>query len=220
MSLFSFDVANMLAGLLVLASLLMIYQVRLPPLLNMLRLHGLILSAAIGWQAHIQGAPELYITAVITMALKAGLIPSGLQAIVKRLGITREIEAVTGIGMTMLLGIGLVALSLNVMLPATVHSDAVTREDIALALSVVLLGLLMMVTRRNAVSQIVAFLSLENGIDLAATAAHGMPLLVEISIAFSLLVAVLVVAVFLFRIQEQIETVDIKALDQFRGERQ
>ena len=219
MSSLPFDVANMLAGLLVLASLLMIYQVRLPPLLNILRVHGVILSLAIAWQARIQYAPELYLTAFITLGLKAGLIPSGLQRIVKRLGIQREIEAVTGIGLTMLAGIGLVALSLNVMLPATVHSDAVTREDIALALSVVLLGLLMMVTRRNAVSQIVAFLSLENGIDLAATAAHGMPLLVEISVAFSLLVTLLVVAVFLFRIQEQFETVDMKALDQFRGER-
>jgi hydrogenase-4 component E len=215
-----FDVANMLAGLLVLASLLMIYQVRLPPLLSILRVHGVVLSLAIGWQAHIQQAPELYITALLTLGMKAGLIPSGLQRIVKRLGIQREIESVTGIGLTMLVGIGLVALSLNVMLPATVHSDAVTREDIALALSVVLLGLLMMVTRRNAVSQIVAFLSLENGIDLAATAARGMPLLVEISVAFSLLVTLLVVAVFLFRIQEQFETVDMKALDQFRGERQ
>jgi hydrogenase-4 component E len=219
MNLFSFDVANMLAGLLVLASLLMIYQVRLPPLLNILRLHAFILSLAIAWQANIQGTPELYMTALITAVLKAGVIPSGLQRIVARLGIQREIEAVTSVGLTMLAGIGLVALSLDVMLPATIHSDPVTREDIALALSVVLLGLLMMVTRRNAVSQIIAFLSLENGIDLAAAAAHGMPLLVEISIAFSLLVTLLVVGVFLFRIQEQFETVDIKALDQFRGER-
>jgi len=219
MSSLPFDVANMLAGLLVLTSLLMIYQVRLPPLLNMFRLHAGILTLAIGWQAYIQATPELYVTSAITLGFKAVLIPAGLQRIVKRLGIQREIEPVTSIGLTMLAGIGLVALSLNVMLPVTVHSDPVTREDIALALSVVLLGLLMMVTRRNAVSQIVAFLSLENGIDLAAAATHGMPLLVEISIAFSLLVALLIVGVFLFRIQEQFETVDIRALDQWRGER-
>ena len=84
---------------------------------------------------------------------------------------------------------------------------------------VVLLGLLMMVTRRNAVSQIVGFMSLENGLVLAATGAKGMPLVVEISIAFSILIAFIVIGIFLFRIRERFDTVDLQALDQFRGER-
>src|SRR5256886_807641 len=89
----------------------------------------------------------------------------------------------------MLLGMGLVALSMVVMLRVTAEADPLAREDLAFALSVVLLGLLMMVTRRNAVSQIVGFMSLENGLVLAATGAKGMPLVVEISIAFSILIA-------------------------------
>ena len=109
-----------------------------------------------------------------------------------RLGIHREIETVVSIGLTMLAGIALVALSLMVMLPVTAHADPVAREDIALALSVVLIGLLMMVTRRNAVSQVAGFLSLENGVNLAATGAQGMPLVVEISVAFSILIAFIV----------------------------
>ena len=219
MNTFSFDVANTLAGLLVLASFLMLYEVRLPALLNMLGVHAFILALAVAWQARAQDAPELYVTAAITLAFKAVAIPLALQRIVVRLGIHREIEAVTSIGLTMLAGIGLVALSLEVMLPVTAHADPLTREDIALALSVVLIGLLMMVTRRNAVSQVAAFLSLENGIDLAAAAAQGMPLVVEISIAFSVLVACLVIGVFLFRIRERFDTVDVRALDEFRGDR-
>ena len=125
-----------------------------------------------------------------------------------------------GIGITMLAGIGLVALSLEVMLPVTAHADPVTREDIALALSVVLIGLLIMVTRRNAVSQVVGFLSLENGVNLAAAGAQGMPLVVEISVAFSVLIAFIVIGIFLFRIRERFDTVDLQALDSFRGERQ
>lgn len=214
----SFDIAHTLAGMLVLVSFLMIYQVRLPPLLNMLGVHAFILALAVAWQAHVQDAPELYVTAAITLVFKAVLIPTALQRIVRRLGIHREIEAITSIGLTMLAGIGLVALSLEVMLPVTIHADPVTREDIALALSVVLLGLLMMVTRRNAVSQVAAFMSLENGVDLAAAAAQGMPLVVEISIAFSVLIAFLVIGVFLFRIRERFDTVDMRALDQFRGD--
>ena len=120
----------------------------------------------------------------------------------------------------MLAGLGMVALSLLVMLPVTAGADPIAREDIALALSVVLIGLLMMVTRRNAVSQVVGFMSLENGINLAATGARGMPLVVEISVAFSILIAFIVIGIFLFRIRERFDTVDVGALDQFRGGRQ
>jgi hydrogenase-4 component E len=213
----SFDIAHMLAGFLVLASFLMLYQVRLYSLLNVLALHALILALSVAWQAHIQGAPHLYITALIALGFKAISIPWALRKIVFRLGIHREIEAVGGIGLTMLAGMGLVALSLEVMLPVTAQADPVAREDLALALSVVLIGLLMMVTRRNAVSQVVGFLSLENGIILAATGARGMPLVVEISVAFSVLVAFIVVGIFLFRIRERFDSVDIQALDSARG---
>jgi hydrogenase-4 component E len=106
-----------------------------------------------------------------------------------------------------------------VMLRAAAQADPLAREDLALALSVVLLGLLMMVTRRNAVSQIVGFMSLENGLILAAAGAKGMPLVVEISVAFSVLVAFIVIGVFLFRIRERFDSVDVQALDEFRGER-
>jgi hydrogenase-4 component E len=137
---------------------------------------------------------------------------------VQRLGIHRQIETVVGIGPTMLFGICLVALSIMVMLPVTEQADALTQEDLAFALSVVLLGLLMMVTRRNAVSQIVGFMSLENGLILAAAGAKGMPLVVEISIAFSVLIALIVIGIFLFRIRERFDTVDVQVLDRFRGE--
>ena len=91
------------------------------------------------------------------------------------------------------------------------------REDLAFALSVILLGMLMMVTRRNAVGQVIGFMSLENGLVLAATGAKGMPLVVEISIAFSVLIAFIVIGIFLFRIRERFDTVDLSALDSHRG---
>jgi hydrogenase-4 component E len=196
----------------------MLYQDRLYALINVLALQAFVLVAAIGWQAHTQGAPQLYVTAAIALGFKAIAVPMALRRMVFRLGVHREIETVVSIGMTMLAGIALVALSMMVMLPVTTHTQPVAREDIALALSVVLMGLLIMVTRRNAVSQVVGFLSLDNGIDLAATGAQGMPLVVEISIAFSVLIAFIVIGVFLFRIRERFDTVDLQALDQFRGE--
>ena len=119
----------------------------------------------------------------------------------------------------MLAGMALVALSMVVMLSVTRGAHPLAREDMAFALSVLLLGLLTMITRRNAVSQIVGFMSLENGLVLAATGARGMPLVVEISVAFSILIAFIIIGVFLFRIRERFDTVDVTALDEFRGER-
>ena len=100
-------------------------------------LHAFVLALSVAWQAHIQGAPHLYITAAIALAFKAILVPYVLRRMVLQMGLHREIETVGGIGLTMLAGIALVALSLQVMLPVTAHTDPVAREDIALALSVV-----------------------------------------------------------------------------------
>jgi hydrogenase-4 component E len=219
MSATSLDIAHMLAGGMVLISFLLLYQDRMFALLNVFALHAVVLSASVAWQAHIQDAPHLYVPAAIALVLKGIIIPVVLHRVVVRLGIHREIETVVGIGPTMLLGIGLVALSMVIMLKAAAAADPLAREDLAFALSVLLLGLLMMVTRRNAVSQIVGFMSLENGLILAATGAKGMPLVVEISIAFSVLIAFIVIGVFLFRIRERFDSVELQALDEFRGER-
>jgi hydrogenase-4 component E len=215
---FVLDVAHLLAGSLVLVSLMMLYQRRLYALLNVFALHAIVLALSVGWQAYIQAAPHLYITAAIAIVFKAIVIPVALHRMIVRLGIHREVETVGGIGPTMLVGMGLIALSTVVMLQVTAESDPLAREDLAFALSVILLGLLIMVTRRNAVSQVVGFMSLENGLVLAATGAKGMPFVVEISVAFSILIAFIVIGIFLFRIRERFDTVDVEALDRFRGE--
>ena len=215
----SYDVAHLLAGSLVLVSFMQLYQDRLYALLNIFALHALVLTASVAWQAYVQDAPHLYVTALIALVFKAIIVPVALHRMIVKLGIHREIETVVGVGPTMLLGMGLVALSMVVMLRVTPAADILARQDLAFSLSVVLLGLLMMVTRRNAVSQVVGFMSLENGLVLAATGAKGMPLVVEISVAFSILIAFIVIGIFLFRIRERFDSVDIGTLDRFRGER-
>lgn len=217
---FNFDLAHFFAGGLVLCSFLLLYQDRLIALVNVFAVHAIILSLSVAWQAYVQAAPHLYVTAAIAVLFKAVIIPLALYRMIRQLGVHREVESVVSVGLTMLAGIGLVALSMVVMLRVTETADALAREDLAFALSVILLGLLMMVSRRNAVSQVIGFMSLENGLILAATGAKGMPLVVEISVAFSVLIAFIVIGIFLFRIRERFDTVDLEALDRFRGERQ
>jgi hydrogenase-4 component E len=212
------DIAHLFAGGLVLVSVMLLYQDRMTGLINTFALHALVVSLSVAWQAFIQQAPHLYITAAIALVIKAVVIPVALRRMVVRLGIHRTIEPVVSIGLTMLAAIGLIALSIMVMLPITAQAGTLAREDLSFALSVILLGLLMMISRRNAVSQVIGFMSIENGLILAATGAKGMPLVVEISVAFSILVALIVIGIFLFRIRERFETVDIHLLHEHRGE--
>jgi len=202
----------------VLVSFMLLYQDRMFALLNVFALHAVVLALSVAWQASVQNAPHLYVTAILALGLKAILIPSALRRIVRRLDIHREVENVVGIGVTMLAGVGLVALSIVLMLKVTAGVDPLGRQDLAFALAVILLGLLMMVTRRNAVTQVIGFMSLENGLILAASGARGMPLVVEISIAFSVLIAFIVIGLFLFRIRERFDSVDLVALHANRGE--
>ena len=217
---YAFDIAHLLAGSLVLVSFMMIYQDRLYALLNTFALQAILLSLAVAWQAWVQGAHHLYASAALAQVFKGLIVPWAHHRNVQRLGIHREVETVTGVVPTMLAGMGLVALSILLMLQLTQAAEnAIAREDLAFALSVILLGMLMMVTRRNAVTQVVGFMSLENGLILAAAGAQGMPLVVEISVAFSVLIAMIVIGVFLFRIRERFDSVDLESLDEFRGER-
>jgi len=214
-----FDIAHFLAGGMVVISLLLLYQDRLYALINVFALHSLVLALAVGWQATIQEAHHLYVTAGIALVFKAIFIPAALHRIIRQLGIHRALDVVGGVGRDLLAGAALVALAILVMLPVTVGADAVAREDLAFSLAVVLLGLLLMINRQNAVSLVVGFMSLENGLVLAAAGARGMPLAVEISVAFSVLIALIVIGIFLFRIRERFDSVDMQAMDAFRGER-
>jgi hydrogenase-4 component E len=219
MSSLSFDIAHLLAGSMLVLSFLLLYQDRITAVLNVFALQAIALALSVAWQSLVQEAPHLIVTAVLALLVKGFVIPTALHRVVRRLEIHREVEQVIGSGPTMLTGLFLVALSILLVQPMKESVSMLTREDLAFALAVILLGMLMMITRRNAVTQIVGFMSLENGLVLAATGAKGMPLVVEFSVAFSILIAFIVFGVFVFRIRERFDTVDVGALDRFRGER-
>jgi hydrogenase-4 component E len=214
-----FDVAHLLAGCMLVLSLMLLYQDRITAVINVFALQAIVLACAVAWQAIVQDARLLFVTAGVTLIIKGIVIPAALHRIVRRLGIHRQIEQVIGAGPTMLTGLGMVALSILLVLPGGGNVGVLVREDLAFALAVILLGLLMMITRHNAVTQIMGFMSMENGLVLAATGAKGMPLVVEISIAFSVLLVFFVFGVFVFRVRERFDTVDVSALDRFRGGR-
>ena len=211
-SVLAYDVAHLLGGAALVASFVLLYQRRIPALINTYAAQGVILAAA-AWQGGVQHAAHLYVTAVLTLIAKGAIIPVLLHRIVRTLDIRRTVETALGVFPSMMLGVLLVALAIEVVLPTTLGVATLAREDLAFALSVVLLGLLMMITRRTAISQVIGFLSMENGLILAAVGVAGMPLVVEISGAFLVLAIFFVFGVFVFRIRERFDSLDVSHLD-------
>ena len=217
---FEYHTAHLIGAVVLMMGFALLYQRRMSAVIRAYSWQAMALALAAALQGFVQHAPHLYATALIALLFKGVAVPLTLGWLVKRLGIHRTVETALGIGPTMIAGVGLVALSIVLVLPVTSGAGAITRESLAIAMSVVLLGLLMMITRRNAVTQVVGFMALENGLILAAVGARGMPLVVEISIAFSVLVAMTLFGIFFFRIRERFDTLDLAYLETFRGERQ
>ena len=215
-----YDIAHLLGGAMLLLSFVLLYQRRVQAVINAFAMQGGVLALAAAWQAWVQGAPELYLTALLALVAKALLIPFALRAMLRRLDLHRAVETALGIGASMMAGVAVVALAILVVLPITTGVHAIAREDLAFALSVVLLGMLMMITRRNAVSQVIGLMSLENGLVLAAVGVAGMPLVVELSTAALVLVVFIVAGVFVFQIRERFDSVDTSKLESSRGEGQ
>jgi len=213
-----YDMAHLLGGAMLLLSFVLLYQRRVSAVINALALQGAVLALAAAWQGYVQAAPQLYLTALIAFLAKTVFIPVALRALVRRLNLHRTVETALGIGPSMVAGVALVALAILVVLPITAGARAIAREDLALALSVVLLGMLMMITRRNAISQVIGLMSMENGLILAAVGVAGMPLVVELSTAALVLVVFVVAGVFAFQIRERFDSLDIGFLETHRGE--
>ena len=203
----SHDVAHLLGGAMLVLSFVLLYQRRLTAMIHVYALQSLVLAAAAAWQGWAQGATPLYLVALIALAAKGVAIPIALRRILDRANIRHEIETALGIFPSIILGLALVALAILVVPPGAL------RESLAFALSVVLLGMLTMIARRNALAQVIGFLSLENGLILAAVGIEGMPLVAELSIAVLVLLACVVCGVCFFRIRERFDSLDVSHLD-------
>jgi hydrogenase-4 component E len=213
----TYDAAHLLDGAALALSFVLLYQRRIVAVVNTYAVQAWVLAAAAFWQGWVQSAPELYATGVITIAAKGVVIPIALHRIIRKLAIHRDVETALGIFPSMALGFFCVLLAVLSVLPATSVAHTVAREDLAMALSVVLLGLIAMITRRNALTQAVGFLSVENGLILAALGAPGMPLVMEMSVAVLVLIAFVVFGLFFFRIRERFDSLDVTRLDQVTG---
>jgi len=208
---------NLLAAVQLLLVFAMISQRRVLSLINLYTLQGAALVAATAVVGHATGQPHLYLSAALTLALKVVLIPWMLHRVIDRLDVRWDVEMLINVPTTMLIGIVLVIFAFNVAAPISLLSTSIARGTLGIALACVLLSFLMMITRSKAVPQVIGFLSMENGLFFAATAAtYGMPMVVELGIALDVLVGILILGVFMLQIREQFDSLDIRHLERLK----
>jgi hydrogenase-4 component E len=207
----------LLAAIVLFTSFIMLAQPRIVPLIHAFAWQGVLLAVTTALVAYVTDHPHLYISAGMTFALKALLIPWMLHRLAVRLNIHRDIEAVAYPSLTLLAGASLVVFSYYVAIPIVQLSALVARNAIAISIAVILLGMLLMITRKKAISQVIGFMSIENGLFFSAmVSTFGMPMVVELGIAFDVLVAAVLFGVFFFQMRESIDSLDVDRLNRLR----
>ena len=203
-----------LAALVLFTSFALLSQPRLLSAIHAFAWQGALVAAVTTVVAVADHAPELYFSALLTLSLKALLIPWMLHRLMRRLGLARHQDMLQHPALSTIAAVSLVVFSYWLVLPIVQQGLEFTRNIVAISLATVLIGLLMMVVRRQALVQVLGFMSMENGLFLAAVSATGgMPLVVELGVAFDVLVAMVLFGVFFFQLRESIDSLDVDRLN-------
>jgi hydrogenase-4 component E len=208
------ELLKLLAASLLLISFAMLSRRRTQRLINLFAWQGAVLFVSTLLVAYSAGLTELYYSAALTLLLKVIALPWILHRLIYRLDAQWDSETLVNIPTTMLVGLVLVIFAFGLAQPISMLATTVTRHTLGIALAVILLSFLMMITRRKAVTQVIGFLAMENGLFFAATSAtYGMPMVIELGIALDVLVGVFVLGIFFFQIREQFDSLDLHHLE-------
>lgn len=204
----------MFAALVLFTSFIMLAQARVLPLIYAFAWQGVLLAVVTALVAYVSDHPHLYVSAGLTVALKVFLIPWLLHRLALRLDIHTDAERIRHPSLLVLGGAALVIFSYHVAAPVVRLSGLATRNTIAVSMAVVLVGMLLMIARKKALAQVIGFMSIENGLFFAAVVStYGMPLIVELGVAFDVLVAAILFGVFFFHMRESLDTLDVDQLN-------
>ena len=208
----------LLAALMLVVQLLLAVQRMLLTSVRLFALQSLLLAAIAAVVAAAHGALHVYVVVVLTLVGKVGFLPWLLGRQVRRMNIVQEIEPLVNFPASMLVCGALTLLGYVVARPFTAL-ERLGNNTLAIAITLVLTGFFLMINRSKALTQVLALLTVENGVMLAAVAltTYGMPLVVELVIFFDVLVAVMVLGILVYRIRETFASMDVSKLNQLKG---
>ncbi|MBI3809550.1 MAG: hydrogenase [Nitrospirae bacterium] len=208
---------DLCAALLLLTCFAIVAQRRLSACVDLFALQSVFLAVTAALVAFLTGIHHIYIAALLTVIIKVIVIPRILKKVIERLNVTRELVLNVNIPPSLLICGALVILVFYITQPIISLGFLLTKDSLAIALAIVLIGFFTMIARKKAVTQVVGFMVMENGLFLGATAAaYGMPLIVELGVFFDVLVAGLIIGIFTHRLQDTFDSVDTSKLTELR----
>jgi len=211
------QLVNLCAVLLLLTCFGIIAQRRLMACVDLFAIQSMFLAVMAALVAYLTDIHHIYVAAVLTIVIKVIILPRILKKVIRRLDVKREIGFYVNIPTGLLICGALVILAFFITQPIVHLGFLLTRDSLAIALAIILIGFFIMVSRVKAITQVIGFLVMENGLFLGATAAaYGMPLIVELGIFFDVLVAGLIVGIYANQIQDSFNSVDTSHLNNLK----
>lgn len=205
------------SALLLLTCFGIVAQRRLSACVDLFALQSVFLSLTVTLVAFLTGVHHIYIAAALTIVIKAIVIPRILKKVIERLNVSRELVMNINVPASLLISGVLVMIAFLITQPIIPFGYLLTRDSLAIALAIVLIGFFTMIARQKAVTQMIAFLVMENGLFLGAMAAtYGMPLIVELGVFFDVLVAALIAGIYTNRLQDAFDSVDTARLSELK----
>lgn len=208
---------TLLASVMLVIQLLLVVQRMLVTNIRLFAAQSLLLAAIAAGMGYVYGAWHVYVVAVLTLIGKVLFLPWLLQRLVRRMKIEQEVRPFVNMPASMLVCGALTVLAIVVARPFT-SLERLGSNTLAVAIALLLTGFFLMINRRKAITQVLALLTMENGVMLAAIAltSYGMPLVVELGIFFDVVIAVMVLGILVFRIRETFASMDVSKLNELK----
>jgi hydrogenase-4 component E len=212
------QIITLCAALMLVLQLLLVVQSMLLTNIRLFAMQSLMLTTIATTVAYFYNAEHVYIVAVLTLIGKVVFLPWLLNRQVRQINIIQELEPLFNAPTSMLICGGLTLLGYVIARPFT-NLERLGSNTLAVAITLLLTGFFLMFNRRKAITQVLALLTVENGVMLAAVAltTYGMPLVVELGVFFDVTVAVMVLGILVYRIRENFASMDTSKLSQLKG---
>ncbi len=176
-----------------------------------------LIAIAGGVLATATGNVDLWVIAGVTLVVKATLLPWVLHWVVRRMNVRREVEPVIPVAATLALAVAVVVMSFHLSASLGTVRQSITGNALPVGIALTLTGVLVMATRKTALTQMVGLFASENGIFFTAMAVtQGMPLIIEIGVILDVILAALVMTIMVLRVRSTVDA-DIADLDRLRG---
>lgn len=197
--------------------ILLLWRRNVTSYISSFRWQSVVLAGILAMIGYFGQDTELYFVAIFMFILKALILPYYLDRMRIDLKVTREIEPYINNATSVILAGLLVLLAYTITRPLMLVSSLPTRSGIPLAMGLIFVGLFVVLSRKKALTQIIGFLVMENGLVLlAALGTYGIPLIVELGVFLDVLMGFLVMQVLVYHIQDTFESIDVDQLNQLK----